>query len=220
MFVCFEGIDGAGKTSVTDAFVRLLRDGGREATAIRKSRPDDHPELAAALRAMGRGTWAPEKDQQMIDLGAVPWMLYNAAFYAAIVAAAIDPALASGEVVAVDGWLYKFALRAARVTGRRLPDVLRHFPGVRRPDRVFLLDVPPEVAVARMSGFTRNELGNGRFAGLSDADAFVAFQTEVRASLLGIARAEAWTVLDAATASPEAVAKEAAGRLFDDAPRP
>src|SRR5689334_3237037 len=105
---------------------------------VRKGTLDnDHPEFAARLSAIGRGRWRAGLDEQTIALGELPWILYNASYYAALDSALIAPALRRGQWVVVDGWFYKYALRAAHVGQRSLDHVLSLFGEIREPDRTF-----------------------------------------------------------------------------------
>lgn len=196
MFVCLEGIDGAGKTTLAAKLARQLTAAGRDVVIVRKGALNsDHPEFAARLSAIGRGHWRAALDEQTIALGELAWILYNASFYAALDSALITPALQRGQWVVIDGWFYKFALRAAHLGKRSVDHVLSLFGEIRQPDRTFLLDVPPEVAAARLGEFTENEVGN-RSGSIPDrSGAFVAFQSQIGGQLRELSRQRQWTVI-------------------------
>jgi dTMP kinase len=209
LFVCLEGIDGAGKTTLADKLAGQLIAAGRDTVLVRKNALDtDHPEFAARLAAIGRGRWRPGLDEQTIALGELPWILYNASFYAALDSALITPALQKGQWVVVDGWFYKYALRATHVGHRSLAHVLRLFGEIREPDRTFLLDVPADVAAGRLGEFTENEVGNVSGPQLDRTSAFVTFQSQIRGQLRQMSCEREWTVLDDVAAPPDALARQ------------
>lgn len=199
MFICLEGIDGSGKTSTAAALRGRLAAGGREPVLIRKASVHvDHPDASRRFAAIGRATWRPGLDNEVRGLGYLTWILYNAAYYAALADALVRPALAQCRTVIIDGWYYKFVLRAAALGSLPVRRILPLFGEILVPDAVFLLDVPPAVAAARLlGGFTDNETGNGTRAGLTGTGAFVAFQNDVRTQLLDMADAGGWTVVAA-----------------------
>jgi thymidylate kinase len=209
LFVCLEGIDGAGKTTLAASLAGQLTAAGRDTVLVRKSTLDtDHPELAARLAAIGRGRWQAGLDQQTIALGELPWILYNASYYAALDSALITPALLRGQWVVIDGWFYKYALRATHVGHRSLDHVLRLFGEIREPDRTFLLDVPAEVAAGRLGEFTANEVGNVSEPGLDRTREFVAFQAQIGDQLRAMSREREWTVIGNVAAPPGALAEQ------------
>jgi thymidylate kinase len=215
LFLCLEGIDGAGKTTLATNVAGQLTAAGRDTMLVRKGAlDDDHPEFAARLVAIGRGRWMADLDEQTIALGELPWILYNASYYAALDSALITPALQRGQWVVIDGWFYKYALRAAHIGRRSIGHVLRLFGEIREPDRTFLLDVRPEVAAARLGEFTENEVGNGSTPGLDPARAFVAFQSQIGAQLRALSQERKWNVITDAAASP-CVLGERLMRLLD-----
>jgi thymidylate kinase len=203
LFVCLEGIDGAGKTTLAANLAGQLIAAGRDTVLVRKGALDtDHPEFAARLAAIGRGRWQAGLDEQTIALGELPWILYNASYYAALDSALITPALRRGQWVVIDGWFYKYALRAAHVGHRSMDHVLSLFGEIREPDRTFLLDVSPKVAAARLGEFTENEVGNGSSPGLDRTRAFMAFQSQIGDWLRELSQEREWTVIGDVAASP------------------
>jgi thymidylate kinase len=207
MFVCLEGIDGAGKTSTAAALHRQLAASGHDPVLISKASVHlDHPETIRRFEAIGRAVWTPGLDSRVRELGDLSWVLYNAAYYAALAHLLVRPALRAGRCVVIDGWYYKFVLRAAAVGELSRAQALTLFGDVLVPDSVFLLDLAPAVAAARMGAFTENETGNGTQTGVADAVAFVAFQEHVRSGLLDMAETDGWTVLDCSRDRPDHLA--------------
>lgn len=214
LFICVEGIDGAGKTTTAAKLASLLTAAGHDIVLIRKGSIDiDHPEFAAGLGAIGRGRWNAFLEEATIALGELAWILYNASYYAALDGALISPALRRGQWVIIDGWFYKFAVRAGYIGTRSTAHVLSLFGEVREPDRTFLLDVPPEVAAERLRTFSESEIGNGSGGDIDRTRAFLGFQTEMAKSLRMLAEQKDWTVLERCTESADSLGMRLAGLL-------
>jgi dTMP kinase len=200
-FITLEGIEGAGKSSLQQSLAGALARQGRTLCVTRE--PGGTP-LAEEIRAVALA----RRD------GGVPpaaELLLMFAARAAHVAGKIEPALACGEWVLCDR--FSDASRAYQGAGRGLPaQVIEQLVAIAHPDlapdRTLLLDLPPEVGLARAR--QRGE-GGDRFE-----DERLAFFTRVRERYLQLAATEPGRirVLDA-TATPDAVLQQALGALED-----
>jgi dTMP kinase len=190
-FITLEGIEGAGKSSLQRALAAALAQRGRLVCATRE--PGGTP-LAEEIRAIALA----RREEAMPP--ATELLLMFAA-RAAHVEGRIRPALARGEWVLCDR--FTDASRAYQGAGRGLDAAhieqlaaIAH-PGL-VPDCTLLLDLPPELGLARAR--QRGE-GGDRFE-----DERVAFFARVRARYLELAAAEParFRVIDA-TVTPEQV---------------
>ena len=185
LFITFEGIDGAGKSSHIDTLAQALRAAGRAVTLTRE--PGGTP-LAEKLRALLLHE----------DMDALTETLLVFAARRDHLRAVIEPALARGEVVLCDRFTdATFAYQGAgrgfdlgvltylerlAQTGLVLePDLMRN------PDLTLWFDVPPEVAAER----------------LANARAPDRFEAEPAAFFARVARGYA----ERATAAPQRVAR-------------
>ena len=192
VFITFEGPEGAGKTVQAQRLVDALRAAGSPATLTREP---GGTRLGEQIRSI---VLAQAEDEAGIDPLADA-LLFNAA-RAQLVAEVIKPALAADEIVvcarfadstlAYQGYGAGVGLRELRA----LADVAT--AGI-APDLTILLDVPPEVGLARKADDSRN-----RFEASFDRG----FHERVRAGFLELARGEPgrWRVIDA-TRDAEAV---------------
>lgn len=207
MFVCLEGIDGAGKTTVAGELVCLLEAAGRpvrllEHNAVRVGDPFVDPYLDSL-----RGLWRTSLGGPFFKLGDLHWVLAKASYYAIVDHCAIAPALAAGQIVLADGWFYKFAARIASNNSLSLPEILQYFNGVRTADRTFLIDMDPRQAAARLGGdFNNGELGPMNIGTARPAAAFIAYQSAVRDHLTVMAKDYGWTVVSGSDGTPRDVA--------------
>lgn len=149
LFISFEGIDGAGKSSHIDAVAHAFRAQGRSVLLTRE--PGGTP-LAEKLRALLLAdAMDPLTEALLVFAGRRDHLVQ-----------AIEPALARGEVVLCDRFTdATFAYQGAgRGFDQQLLAVLERMvqSGVapdphllREPDLTLWFDLPPEVAAERLS---------------------------------------------------------------------
>lgn len=147
LFVTFEGIDGAGKSTHIEAVVQAFRDAGREVVATRE--PGGTP-LAEKIRQLVLGDAMDPLCEALLVFAARRDHLQQV----------IEPALARGAVVISDR--YTDATFAYQGGGRgfdlavleQLEKWVQALPaggGLRQPDLTFWFDLPPAVAAARLA---------------------------------------------------------------------
>lgn len=140
-FVVLEGPEGTGKSTLIPRIAERFRDAGAEPVVVRE--PGGTP-AAEALREEvlhSGGRWTAERE-----------LLYIVTARADLVARVIRPALEAGQVVLCDR--YVLSTLTYQAAGRGLPLdkvewVLAAATEGLRPDLTVILDVPPEVGLAR-----------------------------------------------------------------------
>jgi len=184
-FITLEGPEGAGKTLMAGRLAEALRERGRPVRLVREPGGTALGEmLRGIVLANDAGGGAP------IDMR-TDAMLFNAA-RAQLVAEVIRPALAAGEVVVCAR--FADSTLAYQGYGAGLPiaelrSIARVATGGLSPDLTILLDVDPEVGLARKTADARNRFESG-----FDVD----FHRRVRDGFLELARQEPgrWRVID------------------------
>lgn len=146
IFIVFEGIDGAGKTTQVDWLVAALRASGED--VVQSKEPTDGPwgQKVRASATTGRLPLAEELEAFSQDRRQH-------------VAEVIGPALNAGKIVVLDRYFYStVAYQGARGGNPEvvLQQMLEFAPV---PDVVFLIDVDPRVGVSRVSS-GRGEIPN------------------------------------------------------------
>lgn len=141
LFISFEGIDGAGKSTHIDGLARAFRDQGRTVTLTRE--PGGTP-LAEKLRAMVLGDAMDPLTESLLVFAARRDHLVTV----------IEPALARGEVVLCDR--FTDATFAYQGYGRGfnlevLATLEQWVHGGLQPELTLWFDVPPAVAAARLA---------------------------------------------------------------------
>lgn len=191
-FITFEGIEGAGKSTVVRAAMAHLQSVGVDAQATRE--PGGTP-LAERVRAI-----VLERDSEPVPASAELLLMFAAR--ALHVTNLIEPALQRGQWVLCDR--FTDATRAYQGGGRGMSaDTIEALaqlahPGL-APDLTLLLDVPPALGLARAKG---RQDGGDRFE-----DETLAFFERVRAGYLRLAAAQPsrWCVIDASAPLPQVI---------------
>jgi dTMP kinase len=187
-FVAFEGGEGAGKSTQVQRLAQWLGESGREVVVTHEP---GGTALGGILRRLlldhDAGPLAPRTEA-----------LLFAADRAQHVAEVIRPALERGAAVLTDRYLdSSLAYQGAGRTLARheVADLSAWATSALLPDLTVLLDVPPEIGLARLPGA----------ADQMESEP-LAFHERVRAEFLDLAAAAPWRYLVVdATADPDAV---------------
>ncbi|MFC3686155.1 dTMP kinase [Hydrogenophaga luteola] len=148
LFISFEGIDGAGKSTHIDGLAKAFRDQGRTVTLTRE--PGGTP-LAEKLRTMVLGDPMDPLTESLLVFAARRDHLVTV----------IEPALARGEVVLCDrftdatfayqGGGRGFDLQVLGTLERWVQTTPAAETSLRQPDLTVWFDLPPETAAARLA---------------------------------------------------------------------
>lgn len=174
-FITLEGIEGAGKSSLQQSLAAALRARGTEVDVTREPGGTPLAEQIRELVLARRTEGMPPATETLLMFAA----------RAAHVAERIEPALARGSWVLCDRFTdttraYQGAGRAQSAATIEQLAAIAH-PGL-TPDLTLLLDLPPEMGLAR----ARGRAGKGdRFE-----DEQLGFFTRARAGFLELARRE------------------------------
>ena len=196
-FIAFEGGDAAGKSTQADRLVGRIG-------AVQTREPGGTP-AGEAIRALFL-------DPATGDLDPRTEALLMAAARAQHAATVIRPALEAGRHVVTDRYLYSSVAYQAHARGLE-PDDVRNLSlwatADLEPDAVVLLDVPVDVARARVAGSAPDRLES------EDAG----FHERVRDGYLTQAGADPqrWIVVDA-TGGPDEVWEQVWDRLVERLP--
>jgi dTMP kinase len=211
--ICFEGLDGAGKTTTASLLAQALAARGEPCEFLEKKAYDlDDPALADRMARLKRLIW-DYGEAPIANLGDHHSLYIMASWFAAFDRAMVAPRLARGISVVVDNWYHKFVARFERKPGFDLAHVERCFAELTPVDEVVFLDIDPAVAAARKGAFTQAEVGGLDGGTARSADAFVGYQSSVRERLLARAQQKGWISIPAGAADPSTLAQHIAARL-------
>ncbi len=191
MFVVFEGIDGSGKTTVSNRVAKRL---GEQGLSVKHLRAEGKfaSSVTQAIRELGR-------DARNLELRPRAEFLLYVARDVQLIEEALRPALATHDVVLADRFLYSAEVLARE--GRHLPEselapTLRMAAGGLVPDLVVLIDAEPGLARARRKAAKR--ASDDRRPPSRKGLAGVGLQTRLRDGYRALAAAapERWVVID------------------------
>ncbi|NDD53109.1 dTMP kinase [bacterium] len=151
MFVCFEGIDGAGKTTQARMLLQRLQKDGVVATLVADP---GTTQIGTAIRQILLQNDAPISS-------AAQMLLFSAA--RAELAAHVAALLAADNIVICDRWLLSTLVYQGEINNVNTDLILKIFEATSavQPDICFLLDLDPEEAVVRME--RRSEKPSDRY---------------------------------------------------------
>lgn len=191
MFVVFEGIDGSGKTTISNRVAAALTAEGLSVKHLRAEGKFVSP-VVEGIREFGRNA-------QNLDLSWQAEFLLYVARDVQLIHEALRPALAEHDLVLADRFLYTPEVLGRH--GRRLPEsfirpILDAAADGLEPDLVILVDVDPTFARARrkLRKLTEQQAKPPSRKGLSG----VGLQQRLRRGYLAMAdeHPERWVVLE------------------------
>lgn len=140
MFICFEGIDGAGKSTQASMLYQRLK---KEGVAVELVADPGTTKIGTAIRQILLDNDAPITP-------AAQMLLFSAA--RAELAAHIRDLLASGAVVICDRWVLSTLVYQCELNGQPRDLVLDIYNATAQitADICFLMDIDPELAATRM----------------------------------------------------------------------
>ena len=144
MFITFEGIDGSGKSTQARLLAEALAGLGRDVLRTREPGGSPGAEEIRALVLQGD----PDRWSAKTEI-----LLFTAARRDHL-ERTIEPALAAGKVVICDRFADSTRMYQGLSRGdlRALVDELHRLMIGREPDLTFLIDIDPEVGLARAKG--------------------------------------------------------------------
>jgi dTMP kinase len=203
--VCFEGLDGAGKTTIARSLAAALAEDGIAAKLIERKDPDcGSHDLTQRMGLLKKLIWE-YGDMPIAELGDYHALYNMASWFSAIDLRKIRPLIASGVTVVVDNWYFKFMARFMLKTMMDKDHLRACFKHLSRPDLVVYLDVEPEIAVERKQEFGKGETGFFDGMGEPSRENFVRYQGRVRRIMNTLSQEEGWFSIEVNSKPPNQI---------------
>jgi len=177
LFITFEGTEGCGKSTQINALAARLLDQGQQVLQTRE--PGGTP-LGEAVRNL------LQHDKAGAGMSPEAELLLFTASRAQLIRERILPAIAKGEIVLCDRFMDSTTVYqgvARQIDIQAVATINRFAVGEARPDLTILIDLPPEVGMARVHARGDGELDR------IEQEAIEFFQA-VRAGYLKLAESE------------------------------
>ena len=177
LFITFEGTEGCGKSTQIKALSARLRGAGEQVLQTRE--PGGTP-LGEAVRNL------LQHDEAGVDMAPETELLLFTASRAQLTRERILPAIAKGEIVLCDRFMDSTTVYqgvARNIDSQAVAAINRFAVGEARPDLTILIDLSPEVGMARVHARCDGQLDR------IEQEAIEFFQA-VRAGYLKLAESE------------------------------
>jgi len=203
-FIALEGPDGVGKTTLAQRLTDITYDTAVE--CLRLGHHDARPLVFVSRRQIsGTSDYSANVMRQLAtvlwhsgdapDLPDTFWVSVQAAWFTAHASTVLDPVLAAGYDVLVDGWVYKFFSKLL-LQGHTQADLDVIFGRVRMPDAVLLLAADIGALYdRRQAPFRPAELGMHAGYPQLGRDTFVEYQQRALHHLRTFAVQPTWSTI-------------------------
>tara|TARA_B110000967_G_scaffold70618_1_gene73094 strand:+ start:3194 stop:3823 length:630 start_codon:yes stop_codon:yes gene_type:complete len=152
LFITFEGTEGCGKSTQINALAARLQDQGQQVLQTRE--PGGTP-LGEAVRNL------LQHDEAGVGMSPEAELLLFTASRAQLTRERILPAIAKGEIVLCDRFMDSTTVYqgvARQIDTQAVATINRFAVGEARPDLTILIDLPPEVGMARVHARSDGQL--------------------------------------------------------------
>ncbi|MBC1936707.1 hypothetical protein HCA69_10040 [Listeria grandensis] len=209
-FICFEGLDGSGKTNISNKVYSMLKEQGKEVIFINKKELEGFdPYVSQHMKQIKKILWDYAPDDPLSNLGDEHWLHLNIAWFAVLDYCKIQEELSKDKVVIIDNWYYKLLSRYVLKPQYQKEYIEHSFSKLRVPDKVIYLDVTPSIAAKRRTEYSITETGNmDGFEGNSSEN-FINYQSKVREVLLNYVKKNNWSIINTDNLNEDQVVSEA-----------
>lgn len=198
--ICFEGIDGTGKTTIAHCVQERLTELGLQAKLVSRSSDPGHdcPDIVQTrLREMARMLWSYPENGSVRVLGDCHLIHFLVSWFHLFDGWVIRPLLMKPTIVLIDTWFYKYVSRFMLKPTFSKKEMLSWFNGLTVPDMVLWLATKPETAWLRKGHARETEADQVVNGFLDQRQQFVAYQTLVQNILEEFATCQQWSRVDA-----------------------
>lgn len=206
--VCFEGIDGSGKTTIAHSVKQQLLTEGVPSILVSRNYLIGCPDFAESrLRVLGELLWDYPDNLPVRVLGDRHLIHLLVSWFQLFDTWVIQPLLDAPGVVLIDTWFYKYVARFTLKQDFSGATVQSWFDGLTIPDVVLWLSTQPDTALRRKGKPRQTEFEQVPGNNVSNIEeCFLTYQTGVQAALAEFAISNQWKKIDATPSIEEVTA--------------
>jgi thymidylate kinase len=192
--IVLEGIDGSGKTTLSQHVTAGLRD-LKVSYCSNKEIARDKTFIERSMLSVAAMLWPKENTSFDHLLPPYYWLHLQATWYSLLSEFVILPKLKDEQVLIIDGWYYKFMAKLL-LRGFKLNYLDVIFSHVVQPDIVILLESDVEAIWDRKSDFRWHELGLHHDYPELGKSSFIDYQSKILGWLKILAQEKNWITVD------------------------
>ncbi|KGX85213.1 dTMP kinase [Pontibacillus litoralis] len=192
-FICFEGLDGSGKTTIAKNVAEQLKKTNDKVIFLNKKEVsfntgyvDNH------MSTIKKILWDYAPDDPLGELGDLHWLHLNLSWFSVLEQCKIKPLLNSSYTIIMDNWYYKLFARYTLKNNFDQELTKKSFQSLLKPDITIFLDVDPYVAVKRRDNISITESGNMDGLNGKTTTNFITYQSMVRGVLNDFCNEQKW----------------------------
>ncbi|WP_287713462.1 dTMP kinase [Blautia sp.] len=208
ILIGLEGIDGSGKTTTLPLVIERLREKGLNCKLINKKKSDyDDLRIRKYAENIKNLIWYKEDDPYkfVTEQG---WLYFHALWYSILTENEINPNLEKFDLLIVDGWFYKMYCRFLLKENFNKNLLQSIYQSIKKCDKVFLLNVKPEIVWERGRNFNITEVGGYDTNVIDFKKSYINYQKHVQEKMLNIAEKENWNIIDSNQLNVQEVANQ------------
>lgn len=196
LLIGIEGIDGSGKTSILEPLVNELSLNNIRVKAVNKRQTNYNDErVSYYAKTLYKLIWHGQDDPHKF-LTSQGWLYLHAIWYTLLIENEILPSLQENDVVIVDGWYHKIYAKFLLKENFNIELLNTVIDSIKKCDKVFMLDVDPNISWNRRIKYENNELGGYDFQINDPHSAYVTYQSKIRNLLNNMAIRDNWEIID------------------------
>lgn len=216
-FLAFEGLDGAGKTTISNLVYEKLkkRMNNNDLLFIDKKNPPKKSNYIEYHSSNIRDIlWDYPENAPMHELGDMHWLYLLSSWFHLLDYTQIKPGLDSGKNIILESWCYKYLVRYRMKSDYMFEAMQAAFFNLTNPFPVIYLDIDPKIAAERKNTFGISESGGMDGLKGNSKENFIIYQNTLREIYFDFAKKGNWKIINVSNRTIDSIADEVVGLVL------